>query len=97
MNVGEQFAHRVLAGLTLIKPLGIHHQAEHLDRAAGAIQFGELHAGAAMAAFTAAMAPGSYLICSAGTSTGTSPALIARLQGAYQGTTVVTGRPRPGP
>ena len=39
------------------------------------------------------MAPGSYLICSAGTSTGTSPALIARLQAAYQGTTVVTGRP----
>jgi hypothetical protein len=50
-------------------------------------------ADAAVAAFTAAMAPGSYLICSAGTSTGTSPALIARLQAAYQGTTVVTGRP----
>jgi S-adenosyl methyltransferase len=47
---------------------------------------------AAVAAFTAAMAPGSYLICSAGTSTGTSPALIACLQAAYQGITVVTGR-----
>jgi hypothetical protein len=50
-------------------------------------------ADAVVAAFTAAMAPGSYLICSAGTSTGTSPALIACLQAAYQGTTVVTGRP----
>jgi S-adenosyl methyltransferase len=50
-------------------------------------------ADAAVAAFTAAMAPGSYLICSAGTSTGTSPALIAGLQAAYQGATVVTGRP----
>jgi S-adenosyl methyltransferase len=50
-------------------------------------------ADAAVDAFTAAMAPGSYLICSAGTSTGISPALIARLQAAYQGTTVVTGRP----
>lgn len=52
-------------------------------------------ADAAVAAFTAAMAPGSYLICSAGTSTGTSPALIARLQAAYQATTVVTGLPKP--
>ena len=46
-----------------------------------------------MAAVTAAMARGSYLICSAGTSTGTSPALITRLAAAYQDTTVVTGRP----
>jgi hypothetical protein len=38
------------------------------------------------------VAPGSYLILSAGTSTGTSPALIARLTAAFQSTTVVTGR-----
>jgi hypothetical protein len=49
-------------------------------------------ADAAVGAFAAAMAPGSYLIVSAGTSTGTSPALIARLAAIYQGTTVVTGR-----
>jgi O-methyltransferase involved in polyketide biosynthesis len=45
-----------------------------------------------VAAFTAAMAPGSYLIVSAGTTTGTDPALIARMAAAYQGTTEVTGR-----
>lgn len=45
-----------------------------------------------VAAFTTAMAAGSYLILSAGTCTGTDPALIARLQAAYAGTTVVTGR-----
>jgi len=50
-------------------------------------------ADAAVAAFTGAVAPGSYLICSAGTSTGTSPALITRLQAIYEGTTMVTGRP----
>jgi O-methyltransferase involved in polyketide biosynthesis len=49
-------------------------------------------ADAIVAAFTTAMAPGSYLILSAGTSTGTSPALIARTVAAYQGTTVVSGR-----
>jgi len=49
-------------------------------------------ADAIVAAVTTAMAPGSYLILSAGTSTGTSPALINRLAAAYAGTTVVTGR-----
>jgi O-methyltransferase involved in polyketide biosynthesis len=49
-------------------------------------------ADAIVATFTETMAPGSYLILSAGTSTGTSPALIGRLQAAYQNTTVVTGR-----
>lgn len=49
-------------------------------------------ADAIVATFTAAMAPGSYLILSAGTSTGTDPALIERLAAAYQDTTVVTGR-----
>jgi S-adenosyl methyltransferase len=49
-------------------------------------------ADAITAAFTAAMAPGSYLILSAGTSTGTSPALISRLAAAYRGAAVVTGR-----
>jgi O-methyltransferase involved in polyketide biosynthesis len=43
-------------------------------------------------AVAAAMAPGSYLIVSAGTSTGTSRALIARLAATYQGTTPVTFR-----
>jgi uncharacterized SAM-dependent methyltransferase len=49
-------------------------------------------ADAAVTAFCRAMAPGSYLIISSGTSTGVSPALIDRLQAAYQDTTVVTGR-----
>lgn len=49
-------------------------------------------ADAIVPAFVAAMAPGSYLILSAGTSTGTDPALIDRLQVAYAGTAVVTGR-----
>jgi hypothetical protein len=44
------------------------------------------------AAFRHAIAPGSYLVISTGTSTGTNPALINRLAAAYQGTTVVTGR-----
>jgi hypothetical protein len=38
------------------------------------------------------MAPGSYLILSTGTSTGVDPALISRLQAAYQDSAVVTGR-----
>jgi O-methyltransferase involved in polyketide biosynthesis len=50
-------------------------------------------ADAAMAAFRAAMAPGSYLIVSAGTSTGTSPALLDRLRSAYANTSDITGRP----
>jgi len=39
------------------------------------------------------MAPGSYLIASAGTSTGTSAALIDRLRSAYANTSDITGRP----
>jgi O-methyltransferase involved in polyketide biosynthesis len=49
-------------------------------------------ADAAVAALTAAIAPGSYLILSAGTSAGTDPVLIGRLQAAYAGAAVVTGR-----
>ena len=49
-------------------------------------------ADAIVAAFVDAMAPGSYLVLSTGTSTGTSPALLARLADAYQGTSVVSGR-----
>lgn len=49
-------------------------------------------ADATVAAFTAAMAPGSYLILSAGTSTGTDPVLIDRLRAAYSGTSVITSR-----
>ena len=45
-----------------------------------------------VAAFRQAMAPGSYLIASSGTSTGTSPALISRLAAAYQDAATVTGR-----
>jgi hypothetical protein len=45
-----------------------------------------------VAAFRHLMAPGSYLIASSGTSTGTSPALINRLAAAYQDTATVTGR-----
>ncbi len=45
-----------------------------------------------VATFRQAMAPGSYLIASSGTSTGTSPALINRLAAAYQNTATVTGR-----
>lgn len=50
-------------------------------------------ADAVVAELTAALAPGSCLVISAGTSIGTSPALISRLRAAYQGTTVITGRP----
>jgi S-adenosyl methyltransferase len=49
-------------------------------------------ADAVMPMITGALAPGSYLILSAGTSTGTDPALIDRLAAAYAETTVVTGR-----
>lgn len=49
-------------------------------------------ANAIVAGFTAAMAPGSYLILSTGTSTGTDPALIDKLAAAYQDTAVITGR-----
>jgi O-methyltransferase involved in polyketide biosynthesis len=46
----------------------------------------------AVAAYRQAMAPGSYLAISAGTSTGTDPELIRSLQAAYGGTAPVTGR-----
>jgi O-methyltransferase involved in polyketide biosynthesis len=49
-------------------------------------------ADAAVAAFRDRMAPGSYLVISAGTSTGTDPALIRSLQTAYGAATPVTGR-----
>jgi hypothetical protein len=38
------------------------------------------------------MSPGSYLVVSAGTSTGTDPELIRCLQAAYAGTAPLTGR-----
>lgn len=49
-------------------------------------------ADAAVAAFRELMAPGSYLVISAGTSTGTDPELIRLLQDVYGGTAPVTGR-----
>jgi O-methyltransferase involved in polyketide biosynthesis len=49
-------------------------------------------ADAIVAAFVAAMAPGSFLVLSAGTSTGTDPVLIDRLAAAYQDAAAVTGR-----
>jgi S-adenosyl methyltransferase len=52
-------------------------------------------ADAAVAAFREQMAPGSYLVISAGTSTGTDPALVRSLQAAYDGTAPVTGRAEP--
>ena len=45
----------------------------------------------AVAAYRQAMAPGSILVISAGTSTGTDPALIRSLQAAYRHTAPVTG------
>ena len=42
--------------------------------------------------FASFMPPGSYLIFSAGTSTGTNPALLDRLRSAYAGTSVIIGR-----
>jgi len=49
-------------------------------------------ADAAMAVLREWMAPGSYLVISTGTSTGTDPELIRLLQDAYGGTAPVTGR-----
>ncbi len=49
-------------------------------------------ADAAVARFRRWMKPGSYLIISAGTSSGTDPKLINTLQNAYHGTAPVTGR-----
>ena len=49
-------------------------------------------ADAAVATCREWMAPGSYLVISAGTSTGTDPELIRRLREAYGGTAPVTGR-----
>jgi SAM-dependent methyltransferase len=46
----------------------------------------------AVAAYRRAMAPGSYLVISAGTCTGTDPELIQSLQAAYGNTAPVTGR-----
>lgn len=45
-----------------------------------------------VAAFRDEMPPGSYLVISAGTSTGTDPELIARLQAGYEATAQVTAR-----
>ncbi|HUZ35618.1 MAG TPA: SAM-dependent methyltransferase [Streptosporangiaceae bacterium] len=47
-------------------------------------------ASTAVAAFTAFMAPGSYLVLSCGTSTGTDPALIKRLRAAYASTAPIS-------
>jgi len=49
-------------------------------------------ADAVVAAFRDWMAPGSCLVISAGTSTGTDPQVITALQEAYRGTALVTGR-----
>jgi O-methyltransferase involved in polyketide biosynthesis len=49
-------------------------------------------ADAAVAAVRRWMAPGSYLVISAGTSTGTDPELITSLREAYAGTAPVSGR-----
>jgi len=46
----------------------------------------------AVSVLTGLLAPGSYLIISAGTSTGMSPAFVDRVRAAYQGSTVVTAR-----
>ena len=48
---------------------------------------------AVVGAFREWMAPGSYLVISAGTSTGTDPGLIRALQDAYGDTAQVTGHP----
>lgn len=49
-------------------------------------------ADAAVAAYRNRIVPGSYLVISAGTSTGTDPRLIATFRDAYAQTTRVTGR-----
>jgi len=46
----------------------------------------------AVATLKDAVAPGSFLVISAGTSTGTDPAVVARAREAYAHTSVVTGR-----
>jgi hypothetical protein len=67
------------------------------SRPAGVLLASVLHfltpaeAGAAMAVFRERMAPGSYLVISAGTSTGTDPELIRLLQEVYGDTAAVTG------
>src|ERR1022692_4601445 len=74
------------------------HGVIDLDKPACVILASVLHfvtaaeADAIVAGFTAAMAPGSYLILSTGTSTGTDPALIDKLAAIYQDTAVITGR-----
>jgi hypothetical protein len=47
----------------------------------------------AVATLKDTVAPGSYLVLSAGTSTGTDPLLLERLEITYAGTSVVTPRP----
>jgi S-adenosyl methyltransferase len=47
----------------------------------------------AVATLKDAVAPGSFLVISAGTSTGTDPGVVARAREAYADTSVVTGRP----
>jgi S-adenosyl methyltransferase len=47
----------------------------------------------AVATLKDAVAPGSFLVISAGTSTGTDPGVAERAREAYAGTSVVTGRP----
>jgi hypothetical protein len=63
-------------------------QPEHADLNLGQAD----EADAAVAAFRRLMIPGNYLVISAGTSTGTDPGLISRLQAAYDDTMPVTGR-----
>jgi O-methyltransferase involved in polyketide biosynthesis len=68
------------------------------SRPAGVLLISVLHfltaaeADAAVAAVRGWMAPGSYLVISAGTSTGTDPELIRLLQEVYGDTAPVTGR-----
>ena len=68
------------------------------SRPAGVLLLSVLHfltaaeADAAVADVRERMAPGSYLVISAGTSTGTDPALIRLLQDVYGDTAPVTGR-----
>ena len=67
-------------------------------KAAGVLLASVLHfltaaeADAAVAILRERMAPGSYLVISAGTSTGTDPELISLLQEVYGGSAPVTGR-----
>jgi len=50
-------------------------------------------ADAAVATLKDTVAPGSYLVISAGTTTGTDPQVVERAHQVYEGTSVVTGRP----